>query len=99
MVYQATWIRQGGNEVVLVATLASLAGGTSAGGGFVEGDAPDVQRAVLRDLRLMQASPDMPPPRELRVGIERVYMLPLRAAVDRAPRSSRKDMPSGAAIS
>ena len=32
-----------------------------------------------------------PPPRDLRVGIERIYMFPLRAALDRAPARSRKD--------
>jgi len=96
MVYQATWIRQGMSEAVLVSLLASLTSASSQAG-FPTGEMPDVQSAVLRDLRLMQASPEPPPPRELRVGIERTYMLRLRAALDRAPRASQKDMPSGAA--
>jgi hypothetical protein len=97
MVYQATWIRQGFSEAVLVSLLASLTSASSQAG-FPTGEMPDVQSAVLRDLRLMQASPEPPPPRELRVGIERAYMLRLRAALDRAPRASQKDVPSGAAV-
>jgi hypothetical protein len=96
MVYQATWIRQGFSEAILVSLLASLTSASSQAG-FPTGEMPDVQSAVLRDLRLMQASPEPPPPRELRVGIERAYMLRLRAALDRAPRASQKDIPSGAA--
>ena len=58
---------------------------------------PRCTSAVLRDLRLMQATPEGLPPRELRVGIERMYMLRLRAALDRAPRASRRTFPSSAA--
>ena len=36
-----------------------------------------------------QASVGEPPPRELRLAIERLFMLPLRRAIDRAPRVSR----------
>ena len=45
----------------------------------------------------MQATPEAPPPSDLCVGIERTYMLRLRAALDRAPRASHRDIPSGAA--
>ena len=34
----------------------------------------------------MQAAPEQPPPPEQRVAIERLFMLPLRSALDRAPR-------------
>jgi hypothetical protein len=37
----------------------------------------------------MQSLPDVPPPREQRVAIERLFMLPLRQALDRAPRVPR----------
>jgi hypothetical protein len=47
------------------------------------------QRAIVRDLRLMQSLADAPPPRDLRVAVDRLFMLPLRRALDRAPRVSR----------
>lgn len=34
---------------------------------------------------------DEPPPRELRLAIDRVFMLPLRRALERAPRASRSN--------
>jgi hypothetical protein len=97
LVYQATWVRQAGAEAVLVSLLPSLAGAGPAVGPIPAGDGPELQRALLRDQRLMQALPDQPPPRDLRVAIERPYMLPLRIALDRAPRASRSDTPSAAA--
>ncbi len=96
MVYQATWIRQGMSETVLVSLLASLSPVPNPLS-LPIGEMPEVASAVLRDLRLMQAAPDAPPPMELRVGIERMFMLRLRAALDRAPRASQKEFPSGAA--
>jgi len=99
MVYQATWVQQGMSEAVLVSLLGSL-GSVSGSASTVPlstGDMPEVASAVLRDLRLMQAAPEPPPPAELRVGIEHTFMLRLRAALDRAPRPSQKDIPSGAA--
>jgi len=84
-VYQGTWVRQGGTELVLVALLPAL--GPPPGADL---DLSTVDRAVLRDLRLMQASPEQPPPAEQRVAIERPFMLPLRSALDRAPRASHQ---------
>jgi hypothetical protein len=72
-VSQATWVRQGDGEVVLVAPLGE-------GAASMQG-APDA--------RLMQAVTGDPPPRELRRAIDRLFMLPLRRALDRAPRVSR----------
>lgn len=85
-VYQATWIRQGGDEVVLVAPLPPE---------ISVGRRSDVSLhpALLRDLKLMQSVPGEPPPRELRLAVERVFMLPLRQALDRAPRASRPTGP------
>ena len=104
-VSQATWVRQGDVELVLVAPVA--------GYGALPGDGHDArgpglvlhaaaQISVARDLRLMEASPGEPPPRELRHAIDRVFMLPLRRALDRAPRISRvpsspRPMPEGRA--
>jgi hypothetical protein len=62
-----------------------------------------VKRGVARDLRLIQASASEAPPRDARHAIDRVFMLPLRRALDRAPRSSRsagppsRPMPEGRA--
>jgi hypothetical protein len=86
-VYQATWIRQGGDEIVLVAPLPPE---------ISVGRRRDVslQPALLRDLKLMQSTPGEPPPRELRLAVERVFMLPLRQALDRAPRASRPTNPA-----
>jgi hypothetical protein len=95
MVYQATWVRQGVSEAVLVSLIPSVSS-VSVPPNPPAGEVPEVASAVLRDLRLMQASPEPPPPRELRVGIERMFMLRLRAALDRAPRASHKDIPSAA---
>jgi len=84
--YQGTWIRQNGSEVVLVSLLPSL-------GPILEvepGEIASLDRAVLRDLRLMQASAETPPPREQRHAIERLLMMPIRSSLDRAPRKSRK---------
>jgi hypothetical protein len=72
-VCQATWVRQGDGEVVLVAPMA-------------DGEAPPREAP---DARLMQACAGDPPPRELRRAIDRLFMVPLRRALDRAPRVSR----------
>jgi len=76
---QATWVRQGEVEMVLVAPMS------------IEAGVPRDARAP--DARLMQASAAEPPPRELRRAIDRVFMLPLRRALDRAPRASRAPSP------
>ncbi|HEX8791688.1 MAG TPA: hypothetical protein VF765_12120 [Polyangiaceae bacterium] len=70
---QATWVRQGEAEVVLVSPMA--------------GDTRNTKCAP--DARLMQASPGEPPPRDQRRAIDRLFMLPLRKALDGAPRISR----------
>jgi hypothetical protein len=93
MVYQGTWLEQGTTQVVLVSLLASLTSATAPASQGTE-----LASLLARDLRLMQASPEEPPPRDVRVGIERVFTLRLRAAVDRAPRANRADRPSGASM-
>lgn len=84
-VYQGTWIRQSSTELTLVALLPAL--GPSLG---AELDLSTLDCGVLRDLRLMQASPEPPPPTEQRVAIDRLFMLQVRSALDRAPRASRQ---------
>lgn len=85
-VYQGTWVRQGGFEVVLVALLPSIA--VPAPSSDETTGLAELDRAASRDLRLHEASPDEPPPNDRRVAIDRVFVLPLRAALDRAPRPS-----------
>jgi hypothetical protein len=80
-VYQGTWIRQNGSEVVFICLLPSL------GAAVLDADVGSLDRAALRDLRLMQACPESPPPSDQRIAIERPFMLPLRSALDRAPRA------------
>lgn len=82
-VYQGTSIRQGGSEAVLVALLPSVLPYELEGEG-------EIDRALLRDLRLMQAPPEEPPPREVRVAIDRLFVLPVRSALDKAPRASQQ---------
>jgi hypothetical protein len=84
-VYQGTWIRQSNTELTLVSLLPAL--GPPAGDGL---DVGTLDRGVLRDLRLMQAVPEAPPPNEQRVAIDRLFMLPVRSALDRAPRASHQ---------
>ena len=70
---QATWVRQGDGEVFLVSPMPA--------------DTAWLQSAP--DVKLMQAHRGDPPPRELRRAIDHLFMLPLRRALDRAPRISR----------
>ena len=94
-VYQGTWVRQGDSELVLVCLLPSLgpaifADIDLAGLDRAEGRAPKAPLSgLLRDIRLMQATPEQPPPTEQRVAIDRHFMLPVRCALDGAPRLSQ----------
>jgi hypothetical protein len=93
---QATWVRQADAELVLVAPMPADGGWTSVADSAVRaaGEGAIVQRSVARDLRLMQGPAAEPPARELRRAIDRVFMLPLRHALDRAPRAARASVPS-----
>jgi hypothetical protein len=70
--YQATWLRQGTSEIVLVAPLPS---------------------ELLHVRGVAQPLADEPPLGELRTGIERIFMLPVRDALARAPRPARTAIP------
>ena len=99
-VFQGTWVRQAGAEVVLVAPVP--ADGTWLRDAHVAvraaGEGRAVQQAIARDMRLMQAVVGESPPRELRRAIDRLFMLPLRRALDRAPRLSRAPQPPSASV-
>jgi len=83
--YQGTWIRQGSTELVLVALLPST--GPVFGADL---DLASTDRSVLRDLRLMQGTPEEPPPSDQRVAVDRLFMLPIRWALERAPRPAQR---------
>jgi hypothetical protein len=86
-------VRQAEAEVVLVAPMPGdgnwLREADEAVRANTAGTGRIVQRSVARDARLMQAALGEPPPRELRRAIDGVFMIPLRRALDRAPRVSR----------
>lgn len=89
-VYQGTHVRQGSTELVFVSLMPALTS-PSVPGDVLGTAEPVIERAVLRDLALMHEAAEEPPPGELRVAVERVFMLPLRAALSTArQRSSSK---------
>jgi hypothetical protein len=95
-VCQATWVRQADVEVVLVSSVSSEGAQVRETDAAVRaaGEGAAVRRSLARDLRLMQAAAGDPPPRELRCAIDRTFMLPVRHALDSAPRASRASYPS-----
>jgi len=90
---QATWVRQGDVEFAFVAPAVSggwLADGSPVARAAVQGAA---RVALARDLALLRATASDPPARELRHAIDRVFVVPLRRALDRAPRLPRVSPP------
>ncbi len=85
--YQATWIRQQNTEVVLVAPMpASIVPREANAHREASGR---MGRTLTRDLRLLQSPAEPPPPRDLRVAIDRPFMMAVRRALDEAPLASR----------
>jgi len=85
--YQATWIRQGAAEVVLVAPMpASIVPRETNAHREASGK---LGRALTRDLRLLQAPAEAPPPRDVRVAIDRPFMMAVRRILDDAPLACR----------
>lgn len=85
--YQATWIRQAGSEVVLVAPMpASIVPRESNAHRDATGR---LGRALTRDLRLLQAPAESPPSRDARVAIDRPFMMAVRRVLDDAPLAAR----------
>lgn len=91
-VYQATWIRQGPSAVVLVALVPSILGHPTPP---ESSGIPELDRALVRDLRLSHASAGDPPPQDQRVAVDRLFVLPMRAALDGAPRASSHGSTTG----
>lgn len=88
-VFQLTFVRQGEQEVAFVSLMPALAA-PSCPGDVLSTAEPELERAVLRDMGLLNVGVEDAPPPHLRVAIERVFMLPLRAALDGAPVASSR---------
>lgn len=85
--YQATWMRQGASEVVLVAPMpASIVPREPNAHKEASGR---LGRALTRELKLLQAPAEPPPAREIRVAIDRPFMMAVRRALDEAPLAQR----------
>lgn len=85
--YQATWLRQAGKEVVLVAPMpASIVPREPNAHRDASGR---LGRALTRELKLLQAPAETPPAREVRVAIDRPFMMAVRRALDAAPLAQR----------
>jgi hypothetical protein len=89
--YQATWIRQNGAEIVLVAPMpASIVPREPNAHREASGR---LGRALTRDLRLLQSPAEPPPARDVRVAIDRPFMMAVRRVLDEAPLASRVVLP------
>ncbi|MBX3225786.1 MAG: hypothetical protein KIT84_30585 [Labilithrix sp.] len=85
--YQATWISQNGSEVVLVAPMpASIVPREPNAHREAHGR---LGRALTRDLKLLQSPAEPPPSRDVRVAIDRPFMLAVRRVLDEAPLATR----------
>lgn len=95
-IYQATYLQQGDVEIALVSILPALSSP------LADGDLPTgglfTEREVREDVELLAHSPSLPPPPAQRVAIDRVFVLPIRRAIARAPQAKRaekrRDRPS-----
>lgn len=90
--YQATWIKQNGSEVVLVAPMpASIVPREPNAHREAAGR---LGRALTRDLRLLQSPAEPPPARDVRVAIDRPFMMAVRRVLDEAPLASKVVLPA-----
>jgi len=90
--YQGTWIRQGTTEVVLVSLLSPSLLEATLDRTAVEAEVATIPIDVqaMRDQRLMQQAAADAPPIEQRVAIDGLFVVPIRAALDQAPRASSR---------
>lgn len=90
--YQATWMKQNGAELVLVAPMpASIVPREPNAHKEASGK---LGRALTRDLRLLQSPAEPPPPRDVRIAIDRPFMMAVRRLLDEAPLATRIATPS-----
>lgn len=83
--FQATWVRQDQVEVVLV----SLLGGDTR--------RPLTDWSDISDVHRLEGPSGPPPPRDKRVAVDRLFMLPLRAALERARLAHCAPIPDASA--
>jgi hypothetical protein len=83
-IYQATQVHQGVHDLVFVSLMPALLSPSDPGDLAPEDTL--LERAAQRDLGLLRDTSADPPSPERRVAIDRVFMLPLRAALQAAPR-------------
>ncbi len=94
--YQGTFVRQGASEVVLVSLLTPTMLDLSLDPRVPLSTRPPsseprlaaLDGMAVRDQRLMQQSAGDPPPIDQRVAIDGLFVVPIRAALDQAPRAS-----------
>ncbi len=94
--FQGTWVRQGKNEVVFVALLVDDVRRSIHDLAKVKGFRPDM---VLRlDRRLAEGVRCKAPPLDQRIAVDRLFMLPLRRALDGAHVERRDSIPGDASL-
>lgn len=94
--FQGTWVRQGKNEVVFVALLVEDVRQSIHEVAKVKGFRPD---AMLRlDRRLAEGVRCKAPPLDQRIAVDRLFMLPLRRALDAAHVETRDSIPGDASL-
>lgn len=90
-IYQGTQVHQGAHDLVFVSLMPALSSPND------PGDLPPqdavLEQATQRDLLLLRDVSGEPPPADRRVAIDRVFMLPLRAALQGAPRRRNTGAP------
>jgi hypothetical protein len=84
--YQGTWIRQAGSELVLVSLLTPAFFEGTSSSDLERAGVPELDVMATRDQRLLQATATDPPPIEQRVAMDGLFVVPLRAVLDQAPR-------------
>ena len=92
--FHATAVRQGRDEFVFVCLA-----GTDVWSSIREGPGGprcSADRFLLRDATLIDTPIGLPPPRDRRIAIDRLFMLPLRRVLDRACRVNRPSVPGDA---
>lgn len=90
--FQGTWLRQNNAEMVLVSVLPFF---ESTLFDIEKVGVPELDAMALRDHRLLQAAPTDPPPIEQRIAMDRMFVIPFRAVLDRAPRATTQPARAG----
>lgn len=90
--FQGTWLRQNNAEMVLVSVLPFF---ESTLFEVEKVGVPELDAMAVRDQRLLQAAPTDPPPVEQRIAMDRMFVIPFRAVLDRAPRATTQPARAG----